>query len=617
MATFDVDVGGVTYEVDAPDEQTAWQWANQTHAQETSQEAPSKVETEPQNKSLAETYLDYQVQGGKELLKGVLGGASRIGNTLINASTAIPRQISPELEQWNQERQASLEDFRKGYADSGIAQAGDIATQIAGTAGVGNVLKVPALAAGMPRLAEALGTGGFSGLSTGKVIPNALLRLAAGAGVGGASTAMVSPEDVGTGAAVGAGSVAVLNPILKGAALGAGKLADFVSGRLPAVRAAKIARDVAGPNLDEIRRANLVAPEDITSAQAAVDVPRFEWANLGQRAQQGDPTAYGLKVDAQEAKRLATLDAVTPDLASAESMREKVTVPLYKKVLESTKKVNTKPVTNLVDKFIEDNPKLASIRGPMSEIKNGLVGDTNVKSLVSLSQNIKEKIAAKNPDGTPMFDVKALTKVKESLDQQIGRAEPKYNTARNAYKRLSAPINQAKLLQEMKNTLVSSKGGERVTPFLNAMGQGEKSLFRRADQSARFGSIDEVLTPKQRQAKDKIVAELRRDAEVSRRSKESAKKVSEVISGDSIRARLPSLVDKWFSAANKGIDIAESGINKKTMAAISEGMKSGKSANEMLAVLPAEEQNKILKALIKMPKGAVVPSAAGVLTQED
>src|SRR3990167_6164194 len=33
MATYEVDVGGSTYEVDAPDETTAWKWANATHVQ--------------------------------------------------------------------------------------------------------------------------------------------------------------------------------------------------------------------------------------------------------------------------------------------------------------------------------------------------------------------------------------------------------------------------------------------------------------------------------------------------------------------------------------------------------------------------------------------------------
>lgn len=32
MATYEVDIGGATYEVDAPDERTAWRWANATHS---------------------------------------------------------------------------------------------------------------------------------------------------------------------------------------------------------------------------------------------------------------------------------------------------------------------------------------------------------------------------------------------------------------------------------------------------------------------------------------------------------------------------------------------------------------------------------------------------------
>ena len=34
MPTYDVDVGGKTYEVDAPDPNTAWRWANYTARQE-------------------------------------------------------------------------------------------------------------------------------------------------------------------------------------------------------------------------------------------------------------------------------------------------------------------------------------------------------------------------------------------------------------------------------------------------------------------------------------------------------------------------------------------------------------------------------------------------------
>jgi len=572
---------------------------------------------EPQEKSLFDTYLDWQKQGAK----GVISGAADIGNTLINASTFIPRKIasaagSDVLENWNQDREDSLRDYQKAN-ESPMFNAGGIVGEIAGTAGVGNVLKIPAIAANIPRVAQALETGGFAGLGGGKVLENALIRLGAGATVGGASAGMIDPESADTGAVMGAAATAVGVPLLKGAAYGAGKAYDVLSGRAPQVVAGKIARDVAGSDLAAIRAANELAPDTLTSSQAAAGVPRFEWSALGERARQGDPTAFGLKADAQEAARLAKLDAVTPDLNAAVARRTAVTAPLYDEAMNSTKQVNTRPVANLIDKYIADYPKRDDITTPMMQIRDdlrdptGKALDTNVKSLMSLSENIKKKLEA-TKEGKPEFDVKALTKIKEKLDEQIGVAEPSYANARTKFKEMSAPVNQARLLQEMKNTLVNSKGGERVQPFLNAMGTAEKSLFRRADQSPRFGSLDEVLTAKQRAAKDSIVSELKRDAELSRRSQESTKKVSDVVSGDKVRARLPSLINAWFSAANRGMDVAETGINQRSMAIISEGMKTGKSANEMMNVLPTSERNKILKSIIEMEKGGVLSTAVGV-----
>lgn len=42
MPTYDVDIDGKTYEVDAPDDKTAWAWANQTHQQAQKPEQPQQ-----------------------------------------------------------------------------------------------------------------------------------------------------------------------------------------------------------------------------------------------------------------------------------------------------------------------------------------------------------------------------------------------------------------------------------------------------------------------------------------------------------------------------------------------------------------------------------------------
>lgn len=214
MATFEVDVDGATYEVDAPDENTAWAWANQTHR-----------ETKPPKPST----MQQVGQTAANLGKGALSGAADIGNTLINASTFIPRKIAGltsrdnPLETLNQQREAGLQQFNKENEDSTAFNLGRIGANIAGTMGVGGGMgSVLASASKTPRaleLANALKTGGLGqGTLTNKVI--------GGAGSAALGSALIDPESTGTGAAFGAALP------LAGKALPAigGAVADVVGG---------------------------------------------------------------------------------------------------------------------------------------------------------------------------------------------------------------------------------------------------------------------------------------------------------------------------------------------------------------------------------------------------
>ena len=68
MPTYEVDVGGRTYEVDAPDPNTAWQWANMTA------QAPAPA-AKPAPFSLADT--------GLSLLEAGTGAVKEIGRAHV------------------------------------------------------------------------------------------------------------------------------------------------------------------------------------------------------------------------------------------------------------------------------------------------------------------------------------------------------------------------------------------------------------------------------------------------------------------------------------------------------------------------------------------------------
>jgi hypothetical protein len=162
--------------------------------------------------ALPESLTDKLLKGAKDLGKGAISGAADIGNTLINVSSFIPRKLSPELEQWNNEREAGLESFNNEN-NSAMFTTGRIGGNIAGTAGVGGVLAkgvqaIPAVA----KFAPALQSGGFNlgNAATKSTLANAGIRAGAGAVGGGASAALVDPESAGLGAVIGGAAPSVV-----------------------------------------------------------------------------------------------------------------------------------------------------------------------------------------------------------------------------------------------------------------------------------------------------------------------------------------------------------------------------------------------------------------------
>ncbi len=194
MATFEVDIDGATYEVDAPDENTAWAWANETHSQ-------SKPST-------TQTFL----KGAADLGKGALSGAADIGNNLIKLSSnmPIPRMMASAATEFNggknpldvetANREAGLESFNK-QNDSIPFNVGRIGANIAGTMGAGGAIgtalqgasKTPQALA----LANAIKTGGFGG-------GNTLTNIAGGGANAAIGGLLVDPTTFKESAAIGA-----------------------------------------------------------------------------------------------------------------------------------------------------------------------------------------------------------------------------------------------------------------------------------------------------------------------------------------------------------------------------------------------------------------------------
>ena len=113
MPTFEVDVEGQTYEVDAPDERTAWAWANQTHAQ-----SKSTVKPPGMLSGLAQQFN-----------QGIsLGGADELQASVEKLSGGDYRA---SLERQKREREAF--QAQHPYLSAGATAVGAVAPVVAST----------------------------------------------------------------------------------------------------------------------------------------------------------------------------------------------------------------------------------------------------------------------------------------------------------------------------------------------------------------------------------------------------------------------------------------------------------------------------------------------------
>jgi len=281
-------------------------------------------------------------------------------------------------------------------------------------------------------------------------------------------------------------------------------------------------------------------------------------------------------------------------LNTVTKQRTNITDPLYKAVRGGQQQVDTLPIASKIDDLLDKNSGNKTLVNALNEIKAGLYDDsgnlvTNPEKISSIMDGLKTSMASKDNK----FILGKLTEIRADLAKAI----PGRVNADAQFAKLSKPINQAKVIDAMVGTLKDPAGGERSARLLRVLGDSENSLIKKADQSPRYGGVDEILNPQQKSAKDKIINELIRDREVDSRAVEGMGGVADIITGDKWRARFPALIDSKIAIANKALDVIESKVNKQTMAYIVEGMKTGKSANEMLNTLPSGERFKVIQAL--------------------
>lgn len=456
MAKFDVDVKGVTYEVDAPDEKTAWAWANATHAKET---APSMMQQGAQHLG--------------NLAAGAVRGAGSIGATLLAPVDMAKDAIAGKglsLES-NRERRKGMDAALQTMGaepDSWMYQGGKIGGEIAGTAGVGGVLAKGAQGAGAaPALVEALRTGGLSADGL-KGAAGLATRTLGGAATGATSAGLVDPEQAGMGAVVGGA--------LPGAVMAAGK---------------------TGAALGKAIRGGAIAPETKAlanrAAELGIDIPADRLAN----SRPMNALASGLNY-VPFSGRAAVEDNMNKQLARALS---RTYGQDSSNIAQSLRKAQTELGSKFDDvlqsnKVKVDNQLLDDLAERAGQAAKEL-GTDGAKIINSQIDEIMAKAVSGEIDGQAAYNIK------KTLDRIGKRNTPEAHYAIDLKKDLMEALNRSlgnqeaqafsKVRQQYGNMLTlekiaknGSEGDISVARFANMNGIRNPDLKELADIAAQF-----------------------------------------------------------------------------------------------------------------------------------
>jgi hypothetical protein len=397
-------------------------------------------------------------------------------------------------------------------------------------------------------------------------------------------------------------------------AKGTGNVVDAITGQRATTRAGSIVRNAltedgrSPQNLQEALNALRTATPDMTVRQALADVASPQVQYLGQTVQSKTAPGAALSVQAaQEADRLARLQAVTPDLTAAELARTNVSKPFYNAATLPLTPINTAPLTQQLDTILAANPGNAKLVSALNQVKTGLEASSSAQQVSSVLDNLKDLISSKDNK----FIVKNLVDVKKTIEQAL----PGYERAQQVFAAASPPVNQAKVLNAMTNVLDQPLGaGERAGPFATVLGRGESALLKKATGEARYSDLSQVLSPQQMNVVKGVEAELKRDANVVRQTQAGADAMKIILEANQSNFRLPSFLDVKVTLTNQMLDILKDRMSANVLKELEKGFNSAQDMQTLLKKVPASQRIDVLRAL-GQAQGQLSPTKLNIITQ--
>jgi len=343
---------------------------------------------------------------------GLVRGAGSIGSVLVEAGrTALPEFMGgapaatflPRVSERGEAISAGLQELTGADPSSLAFRGGKLAGEVAGTLGVGPALAVGSRAMGAaPSIVRGLEFGGMASTPATTALRGAGARLGGAAVTGGASGALISPEDIETSIAISMGLPAVVAPIKGAVSAGyRGVVQPLLSPRVTAENA--LVGALGG---------------DATAAVNAL------------RATQGMVTTPGFAPTMAE--RLVERGAATPTIAAMETRLRAASPEINRQIYEQTQQ-RVGALEGQLQRVEQQLQQQANALRPEAQVELRAVRDQLMQGLAQARQEVtvaQQALAAGLPDVSQIRIGGVLSDAAEAeLKSARGRVSAKYNEA--------------------------------------------------------------------------------------------------------------------------------------------------------------------------------------------
>lgn len=205
---------------------------------------------------------------------------------------------------------------------------------------------------------------------------------------------------------------------------------------------------------------------------------------------------------------------------------------------------------------------------------------------------------------------KLLTQVRPAIVSAIEKAGGiGYRDYLKAYEKGAQAISQKKLGAEAMRLFQ-----ENPKEFIRLVEGNAPDVVEKTFGPGSYDIVKE-MTKDSMESLRQVAGTVKRDTRVAEQAAAGRDALKEIMQANSSKFRFPGLLSAKITTANAALDRIQERVGKKTMNILTEAVKSGKSAAELLDTLPASERNKILN-ILKNPQVYLEPgTSAAVGTQ--